>query len=133
MDIADFIRARLDEDERTARRAADDARGMGIAYDEPVHWRNSDGNLYLDGGYGSGIAVGGYGAMIGDDMADHLARWDPARVLAEIAAKRRILGWANSPALPPHESFYVLDAIARVWAEHPDFREDWEDTWQPKW
>ena len=128
MDIADFIRARLDEDEQAARAAT------------PGPW-TVDSDIYPEAiNSPSGdqpVAGGRWGgeASVFETAADavHIARHDPARVLAEVAAKRRILGWANSPALPPQESFYVLDALATVWAEHPDFREDWEDSWEPKW
>jgi hypothetical protein len=107
MDIADFIRARLNEDEQAASGLVNAAKMLGAKPDF----------------YGAG----------GPAAEAFWARFDPARVLADVVARRRILDWANSPSLPPHESFYVLDALASVWAEHPDFRDDWEDTWSPKW
>ena len=132
-DLVTFLRARLNEDEQTARLAANDARGMGIAYDEPVHWRNSDGNLYLDGGYGSGIAVGGYGCQIGDEVVNHIARHDPARVLTDIAARRAIIDlhvdraectrceWFDDELYPCD----TLKLLATVYASHPDYRKEW--------
>ena len=69
-------------------------------------------------------------------------RWSPVRVLAECEAKRRIVeGWRAS--LERHidteqpvdgEDFYrggewgidyALRALAAVYADHPDYREEW--------
>lgn len=67
----------------------------------------------------------------------HIARWDPARVLAECEAKRRIvkkyleLVAANPEDL--HEIGLVTDyleedvlqPLAAVYADHPDFNPEW--------
>jgi DNA helicase HerA-like ATPase len=72
----------------------------------------------------------------------HIARHDPARVLAECEAKRRILDRAANDiaaadakapdqitrsfdAGAAHEAYNVLLDLVRVWADHPDFREEW--------
>lgn len=90
--LVEWLKAQLDADEQLAKAAADDGRGYGIAYDEPVHWLNSDSSVHTDGGSGAAIAVGGYGCGVGDAVADHMARWDPQGVLDDIAAKRRQIG-----------------------------------------
>ena len=76
------------------------------------------------------IARDGEGACWHVDYCDEdgpvfMARFDPARVLREVEAKRRIVGWADSPALPDAEYFYVLTALALPYADHGDHREEW--------
>lgn len=70
-------------------------------------------------------------------VAEHIALNDPARVLAECAAKRAILdatmnlesfdypddGAAYSHVA--HKQNAILWALARVYADHPDFQEEW--------
>jgi len=78
MDLPEFLLARIAEDEETARAA-----GGRSLYS------------YEEGG-GDGWAVegtdGSEGAIIGDRaLAEHIARHDPARVLADCAAKRAIV------------------------------------------
>ncbi|MBT2537215.1 DUF6221 family protein [Arthrobacter sp. ISL-69] len=67
--------------------------------------------------------------------AAHIARHDPARVLAECAAKRAII--ANSADAQPgymddrswngfsscHDD--ALYALAAVYADHPEYRQEW--------
>jgi hypothetical protein len=75
----------------------------------------------------------------------HIARWDPARVLAECEAKRRIVaihardyghecpGEGEDPIMIP-AGWYgsdgcrdcdVLRLLALPYASHPDYREEW--------
>jgi alkanesulfonate monooxygenase SsuD/methylene tetrahydromethanopterin reductase-like flavin-dependent oxidoreductase (luciferase family) len=64
-----------------------------------------------------------------DRMPNHIANWsliyDPARVLREVEAKRRIVGWADSPALPDYETNYVLTSLALPYSDHEEFKEEW--------
>ena len=53
-------------------------------------------------------------------VAGHIARHDPARVLAECDAKRRIVERRN------HLDGPTLRALAAVYADHPDWREEWK-------
>jgi hypothetical protein len=79
-DLVQFLRDRLDEDEQTARDA------------KPGPWRE-------DGG-GSVFATHPTDEVVDyTDSAPHIARHDPARVLAEVDAKRRILLLHNIPAV----------------------------------
>jgi hypothetical protein len=66
------------------------------------------------------------------ERVEHVRRHDPARVLADVEAKRRIV-----KALGDYDDGYVwasgegsraedaLLALASVYADHPDFREEW--------
>jgi hypothetical protein len=91
-DLPAFLRARLDEDEAGARLAlgwaptpwtlqAHDPRFPGDA--DAYEWAN------LNAGDGD-VLVGG-DSSLPTDVARHIARHDPARVLAEVDAKRRIV------------------------------------------
>lgn len=71
--------------------------------DEDASWGAGDLGMYCDGGV---------------HLSDE--RWR-----AEVEAKRRILGWASSPALPEHEIFYVLTALALPYADQPGYRDEW--------
>lgn len=59
--------------------------------------------------------------------AGHIARWDPARVLAEVDAKRRILDWAivwrDRDCAPWNADCIRL--LALPFADRPGYREEW--------
>jgi hypothetical protein len=67
-----------------------------------------------------------WGIQVSDANAAHIARWDPARVLAECEAKRLLLqrepcddtGVGDDPC-------HHLRALAVPYADHPDYREEW--------
>ena len=121
--ITEFLEARIAEDEAVARRVAD---GPG----EP-------------GGHGMwSVAIGVSG---NDAKFAHVAS-DPARVLAECAAKRAIIGEhgdmnadfvsENVPSICEtchdydlHDAAYwpclTLKALAAVYKDHADYQEVW--------
>lgn len=77
-DLVEFLRARIDEEAAVAESAG------GLS----ERWETSgDGDVY-DGP--TPIAVGPRGGGL-YDVGAHIARHDPARVLADVAAKRRIV------------------------------------------
>ena len=83
MDLVEFLRARLDED-------------------EAEHWAIA--SIYI-------------------------ARHDPARVLREVEAKRRIVATAvlmldGGVSYESWES--VLQDLALPYSEHPDYRQEWK-------
>ena len=97
MTITEFLLARIAEDEAAAE--AKDAD------------RESWGNPYAEG-----------------PTIEFEMRFDPARVLAECEAKRRIVEFH----LIKHEregyagfACFTLKALAAVWVDHPDYREEW--------
>lgn len=151
-----FLHARLDEDEQTALNAS--RRDEANTTPTGEHWRWEDTEhdhvLNLDPAHElvhEGADVGLRSTeqypthSVGDlphfvipctqEMrttdALHIARWDPARVLAEIAAKRRILalepdgdhgGYPDGYSSAKHEALALL---ALPYADHPDYREQW--------
>jgi hypothetical protein len=134
--IAEFIAARLNEDEALAK-AAD--RSGWIPQDEGLAFEGPD--------------TDGDGGQLSADTRvnqEHIARWDPERVLAEVYAKRQI--GAQHDELIPHapdprtnriqhycrtcsavdDQDYFTCATIRLlalpFASHPDYREEWRPT-----
>lgn len=122
-DLAEFLRARLDEDERAAR-LAQEVRGVD-------DWTD----LVL------GVKVEGADIEV---ATPHLARCDPARVLREVEAKRAIIAahatdpdghcsvclttrdrWQEDWPLDEWPCQTIL-AVAAVYSDHPDCRQEWK-------
>lgn len=82
--IVEFLHARIQEDEDTARAARD-------LMDEP--WKVfPEGHEEENYSGGHRVSNGGTNAgWVEESKAFHIARHDPARVLREVAAKRRIM------------------------------------------
>ena len=92
--IVEFLEARLDEQEAAAKAAATESGGE--------HWRASDSGLYSQddpSNYPGPFLADAYG-YTDPTIGGHIAHWDPARVLAEVAAKRRVLA-RHHPRQPP--------------------------------
>jgi hypothetical protein len=110
-----FLRARLDEDEQVALAAK--------------------GHRVFDG---TGIVADrDRSVTLGSHVATHIARHDPARVLADVEAKRQIIeGFAELHHNPARHTDAVLHlqwnvlrhvvlVLAQPFADHPDYREEW--------
>lgn len=100
MELVNFLRARLDADERVARAASAES------------WADEYGEFRSRGG---------------DNFA-HVLRHDPARVLAEVEAKRRIVDLCDTETpetggLPL--AIRTLRLLALPYADHPDYDEAW--------
>ena len=140
--VTEFLAARWGEEQQLAEAAAKDA---SPRYDvDGTHWRSSDGE-YISCEEAT-LAVGPYG-FIGDAFASHVVAHDPARVLADIAAKRAIVEdyqivMANNAIerandgdelkiaareLVAKSLRMVLIRLAAPYADHPDF----DETWRP--
>jgi len=101
--LIEFLTARLDEDEQLALRARGD--------------------------YFSFEVLGRFSA-VGD--AAHVIRHAPARVLAEVEAKRQILAdcmatIANAGAGPGEYGLALstIQSLALPYADHDDYRQEW--------
>lgn len=157
--LTDFLLARIAEDEAVARGAIDPER-------PGTHWRWIDageqggpaepdpetGGEYLDmqasiwlctveefptSSVGPLPAVAIASAQeVKSGAAAHIACFDPARVLAECEAKRRIVHEFTGES--PHANYddcgdecvgnalhWVLRVLAQPYADHPDYREEW--------
>lgn len=136
-DLMAWIRAQLDDDERVALAVRDHRRRRG-----ELHWQLADPEsqpgLICDQ-VGNVVTLGGPGAT-SRWHADHIARHDPARVLAEVAAKRRVLddlttrrlddtepdgGWAAADAETDGMASSVVRLLAQPYADRPGYRTEW--------
>jgi hypothetical protein len=121
-DLVTWLREQLDEDERIAHDAS-----------EPLAtW--SDGGPLDDEELGDAW-------WLRPPQGTHAARWDPTRVLAEVAAKRSVLdhfekwsgtlrhtpeGWAEGGATAYRMAMErVLCLLASSYAGYPGYREQW--------
>jgi hypothetical protein len=134
MELTDFIKARLDEDEAIARSAGGKVQGGHC-------WRQ------VDAGRSPGLIGDELGNVVVYDegmpiceQAEHIARHDPARALREVAAKRKIL-WDHTPkttgrrtacsrchygnVLGANWPCLTMTSLAGIWSDHPDFHPQW--------
>ena len=116
--LIEFLRARLDDDERTAREAGS----------RSVNW-SVNGTWHLEGVEHD--VVGEEEAFCHPHNVEHIARHDPARVLREVDAKRRILelydvSTSRELKLDAWELMkHAVRALALPYADHPDYDESW--------
>jgi hypothetical protein len=147
MDMVEFLTARLRDDEKAALAANHDgpwstpgddgiAEGMLYAHDAPGSdngWMIAQFKMYPNGIANQSSEPGYLPAfptmpIHHIENAVHAARHDPARVLRDVEAKRRIMTFADRrPELG--EGRYVGEGVIRllasVYADHPDYREEW--------
>ncbi|PTR30604.1 hypothetical protein C8K36_102456 [Rhodococcus sp. OK519] len=130
VELIDFLHARINEDEQTAKEAIESERsGNGT-------WRAKDD------GTGTGLwgyVMSGHYPICGHDIgdvrmahADHIARHDPARALREVEAKRRVLTRAQELHDDPFDNDLwteyltgVLPAMAAAYSNHQDYNPEW--------
>jgi hypothetical protein len=115
--LVEFLLARIAEDEAVARLASGD------------RWnRLADGNPKFSKVVAWGLTP--IGAMNAEQDADHIARWDPARILAECEAKRRIVeraedhrdsAYGEPEQFIPQPWHEILRLLALPYADHPDY------------
>lgn len=165
MTITEFLLARIAEDEADAKAAAEAKSSDWMMMREAVvgaRWFAKDGwgMVFSADTVPSGAHEGDPLALWDDEgsrrlcpdpmAARHMARHDPARVLAECEAKRRIVGLhvVSRTMMPmrgfdqpdyeePEDSCHVCDwvptdsacdtirLLAHPYADHPDYDEAW--------
>ncbi|MCX4801770.1 DUF6221 family protein [Streptomyces sp. NBC_01214] len=132
-DLVQFLRDRLDEDEQAAQQA--------IACEFLT-----SGQWLARGPYGDDDRFGNMQSEQNEQIIEdgllwgtvaHIARHDPARVLAEVDAKRRLLAihrrFVDEPGQAclgcaggiEWEACPVVRLLALPYADHPYFREEW--------
>ena len=134
-DLVTFLLARISEDEAVAERAE----VQHLQVQERTGWDSKrDVRVVGDLGNGARFEMNSYGTP---DLLHHLARHDPCRILAECAAKRAIVGQARGPWTYTQDvgagrvrtvtvpgsvnDERTLRTLAAVYADHPDYREEW--------
>ena len=156
-DLLQFLRARLDEDERVARAATEGPwwynpgkQWLGPEAFEKYDLRQGEEFVGYGGPHpftGAVCATGPANNMQSMQDAEHIARHDPARVLAEVEAKRRIIE-EHKPAVPKgrpnrergcltcttaqewdaaanEANCLTLRLLASPYADRPGYREEW--------
>jgi len=123
-DLIAFTEARLDEEEEAAQ---DTARG------NPGPW--SLDHAWIRDATGETVVMDEY--RWGGSAFTHIARYDPARVLREVAAKRARLDAyiAANAAVQRHGDLYMTGVAhglavavkgdAASWDNHPDYKQAW--------
>jgi len=118
--LTEFLLARIAEDEAVARAVT------------PGPWRIEKTSSHMDKetwavadverfrGYTNHVAVG-------EDkpLAIYIARHDPARVMAECEAKRRIVEMIDDGQIDD-DYLRVRRALALPYADHPDYLPEWK-------
>jgi len=108
--ITEFLEARIAEDEADARVAEE--------------WADDGPEPYLRWiGEGNDRLVFRLGKA-----GNHVARWDPARVLAECKAKRAILAMhetCDDVSYGDASTCPETRTLAAVYSTHPDYRQEW--------
>jgi hypothetical protein len=138
MELTEFLLARIAEDGETARGAFQDHRQSRTSAPVTV-----DDGVWRTGDHASDeCRIEGVDMIIYDEgghtveQAIHIARHDPARVLTESEAKRRIVDVHAPDHLEPdicatcasHAEGYpcrTLLFLALPYADHPDYDESW--------
>jgi hypothetical protein len=146
-ELAEWLRAQIDEDERVAR-ACRHAHWRVIAGaltgddgpSEPIGWTavDSDGSVSRGSGPGRHWAHLAQGVQIHDpdgSVLDHAARQDPERALAEVKTKRLILDLHRPDVEGGHDPICnvclytppceTIRALAVSYAGEPGYREEW--------
>lgn len=142
--IIEFIEERLAEDEAAARRVSSSRWNAGFYEDHPGEYVSVLEDIDApvdDDGFANFYDGRGYAAT-------HAARHDPARVLREVTAKRRILGeifdnasgidgeWGDGHTAAEirtglcddhggSSAAKLLGMMATIWSDHPDYQQDW--------
>lgn len=133
MTLTEFLLARIAEDEAWAKALMGERWFQGSSSRRDMPKRG----LYLRGGETHLVDLWDANASA------HIARHDPARVLAECEAKRRIVhqhgageghecpdGFMDSAETDPHTGWendcQTLKFLALPYADHPDYREEWK-------
>jgi hypothetical protein len=125
---AEFVRARLDEDEATAREA------------DGSDWWNESGVVHAIGGNNVHPLTDRWGD---GRNADQAARHDPARVLREVAALRAMVDkdegaaseYGDGSELSGYgdtgytvwRAHFTMCTLAAIWSDHPDYDPAWAE------
>jgi hypothetical protein len=131
--LIDFLRARCDEDEAVSARASGSEWDVIVPEQPFVVF---DVQAYR--GRKTQTTVGAVASVARVEDRVHIARHDPARVLAEVEAKRLVIReWESAKRTAEEDPGDVsaqvamlaleiaMRAQATVYEQHPDYRPEW--------
>ncbi|MFJ6566246.1 DUF6221 family protein [Streptomyces sp. NPDC091292] len=130
-DLVDWLRAQLDEDKRIAQAATwcDDAatwRAAVSEYGTPA--RPGGPRWYVEDSMEDGVVTTVDPQASADEgVALHIAEHDPARVLREIDAKRRVLNTLHEEG-GDRMFADIFHLLALPYADRPGYRQEWAPT-----
>jgi len=139
MTLTEFLLARIAEDEDVARAACLRASTRYRPHPEITRWRYvEDEEVVFDYDFGDSwphyvtMDNEGIHASVNEVTGRHIARHDPARVLAECETKRRIVDLCSDRV--SHSAVGgrgctecgVLSTLALPYADHPDYLQEWK-------
>lgn len=148
--LVEFILARLDEDERVALAATPSPWRIDPRHPNVILEPFPIDSVGMAGDRQRNLFTGQISNRRGQSVSDarHIARHDPARVLAEVAAKRRMVDqtfryeakidgeWgcvhtaeeiaAGRCTETPVDQIKTLRLLALPFADHPEYREEWK-------
>lgn len=127
-DLAQWLRAQLDTDVERATTAAEEY---------GADWYYNDDFGYVLARRERDMVATGSQDFLDRPQGEHIAEWDPARVLREIDAKRMIVAAHERRPMPNGDSADCAQCWGAVWpcptlrllalpyAAKPDYREEW--------
>lgn len=127
-DLVAFLRARLDEDEQAAHEAATEGghwsqQAIGVGRRRLIHYVGASPDPHVVRS-DSEVARGNHA-----QIARHIARHDPARVLREVEADRRIIERYEQMKADGESHWYLIYETLKLralpHADHPDYDESW--------
>jgi hypothetical protein len=150
-DLVQFLRARLDEDEQAALAWPEDQRKWETCGARQVTYDSGVGEQVTAIGVGGGGSLGWERITVKrdvDGLAPHIARHDPARILADIEDKRELIkrgdtlfcecDFATSPPTNPDDrsqqiphhydctAYRIAQVLAVAYASHPGYGKEWQ-------
>jgi hypothetical protein len=140
INLTDFLLARIAEDEAVARAAVTGGRwrysdgdsvGAWTLYDE--HWNIASLSIYPRDEYDYAARMPAFRPpyYVGPAVnGAHIARHDPARVLAECDAKREVVNFYRAVPEGMQQPYRAglaraLRCLALPYADHPDYDQAW--------
>ena len=119
-ELAEFVLARLADDEATARAAVRTTEGGDVA---GWYWSNAGDAVFLDGTE-LPVACGPWRQPMHQPTGQHIVRWDPDRVMVECEAKRRAVETLTSSVSDERDD-HLLRLLTLPYAHHPAYRPAW--------